>query len=82
MGKELDSTVNNLVSRLAQDPEYEKMLRGDLYYSFGPEMTAARRRCAIACKKFNAAEEGSRRKQVELWRKLVQGSQNFITTFF
>jgi hypothetical protein len=49
--------------------EYQKMLRGELYYSFGPEMTAARRRCALACRRFNAAEDPTRREIVQMWRE-------------
>jgi hypothetical protein len=57
---------------LANCEEYAKMLRGELYYSFGPEMSAARRRCAHACRQFNRAaerEDITRREQVQLWRK-------------
>ncbi|KAJ4345560.1 uncharacterized protein N0V89_011693 [Didymosphaeria variabile] len=51
--------------------EYQKMLRGQQYYSFGPEMTWARRRCAIACRKYNAAEDPTRREQVAMWRNVL-----------
>lgn len=51
------------------------MLRGEFYYSFGPEMSAARRRCVLACKRLNRAaeeveeEDITRREQVWLWRR-------------
>jgi hypothetical protein len=63
-----------MMASLAGCEEYAKMLRGELYYSFGPEMSAARRRCALACKKFNRAadnEDITRREQVQLWKKWV-----------
>lgn len=49
--------------------EKEKMLRGELYYAFSPELCAARARTEKACRAYNNAGEISRRKQVELWRK-------------
>lgn len=70
-GKE---SMEAMMSSLNSCEEYQKMLRGELYYSFGPEMSAARRRCALACKKFNRAaeeEDITRREQVQLWRKWV-----------
>ena len=71
MGEAVNSPIVQLKSALSKCDEYHKMLRGDLYFSFGPEMLAARRRCAIACKKFNAAEDEPRRVQVQLFRKCV-----------
>jgi hypothetical protein len=67
-------SMEAMMASLAGCEEYVKMLRGELYYSFGPEMSAARRRCALACKKFNRAadnEDITRREQVQLWRKWV-----------
>lgn len=49
--------------------EREKMLRGELYYAFTPDLIAARERCMQACNKFNNAGDISRRRQVELWRE-------------
>ncbi|KAJ4296223.1 hypothetical protein N0V90_006268 [Kalmusia sp. IMI 367209] len=65
------ASVPALKKALSGVEEYVKMLRGELYYSFGPEMTWARRRCAIACRRYNAAEDPTRRQQVELWRDVL-----------
>lgn len=46
-----------------------RALRGELYYAFTPELVKERRRCAIACQKYNAEALTTRRKQVELWRE-------------
>jgi hypothetical protein len=46
-----------------------RSLRGDLYYAFTPEMVAGRRRCALACKRYNNSPEVNRRKMVEMWRE-------------
>ncbi|PGH23653.1 hypothetical protein AJ80_02259 [Polytolypa hystricis UAMH7299] len=51
--------------------EREKMLRGELYYAFKPELIEARARCKYACDRFNNAGEVSRRRQVELWRDII-----------
>ncbi|KAE9989226.1 hypothetical protein EG327_002963 [Venturia inaequalis] len=67
-------SMETMMKSLNSCEEYGKMLRGELYYSFGPEMSAARRRCAQACKKFNRAaeeEDITRRHQVQLWRNIV-----------
>ena len=64
-------SVTELKKTLENVEEYQKMLRGELYYSFNPEMTWARRRCAIACRKYNAAEDPTRREQVAMWREYV-----------
>lgn len=47
----------------------EAMRRGQLYYAFTPDLVAARRRCELACERFNTAGDVSRRKRVELWRE-------------
>jgi hypothetical protein len=46
-----------------------RMLRGELYYAFTPELTASRRRATHACNRYNNAGEITRRRQVELWRE-------------
>ncbi len=50
-----------------------RMLAGELYYSFTPDLTADRTRCKVACGVYNAQNAGgaSRRKQVELWKEYV-----------
>ncbi|KAF1809117.1 trimeric LpxA-like protein [Eremomyces bilateralis CBS 781.70] len=53
----------------------QRMLRGELYHAFTPELVAARRRCAQACERYNNKGEVDRRKQVELWREIVEDAQ-------
>ncbi|KAF2400588.1 trimeric LpxA-like protein [Trichodelitschia bisporula] len=48
-----------------------RMLRGDLYHAFTPELVAARRRCELACERFNSAGDVTRRERVALWRDIV-----------
>ncbi|KAK8159205.1 nodulation protein L [Phyllosticta citrichinensis] len=48
---------------------HKKMLRGELYHAFTPQLTALRTRCQHACKRYNNAGEVSRRKLVELIRE-------------
>jgi hypothetical protein len=45
------------------------MLRGDLYHAFTPELVAERRRCELACIRFNAMDDIPRRKKVEMLRE-------------
>jgi len=47
----------------------KRMLRGELYYAFLPNLIAKRNRCHHACHRFNIEGEASRRKLVELWRE-------------
>lgn len=51
-----------------------RMLAGELYYSFTPDLVADRRRCKAACLEYNdhsVAGVAPRRKLVELWNKCV-----------
>ncbi|BCS26383.1 sugar O-acetyltransferase [Aspergillus puulaauensis] len=54
------------------DTEKDKMLRGELYRAFTPELTADRARCRAACTRFNNAGEVSRRRLLELWKDIAQ----------
>ncbi|KLJ10958.1 acetyltransferase [Blastomyces silverae] len=56
---------------MAEPTEKEKMLRGELYHAFTPELIAARTKCKWACKRFNDSEEVTRRRQIELWRDIL-----------
>lgn len=49
--------------------EKDKMLRGELFLAFTPDLIAARDRCKHACNRFNAAGEVPRRRLIELWRE-------------
>jgi hypothetical protein len=54
-----------------------RMERGELYTAFVPDLTAGRRKAAIACTRYNAkatAEETTRREQVEMLRACVHFS--------
>ena len=46
-----------------------RMLRGELYHAFRPELTAKRNRCHHACNRFNSVGNANRRKLVELWKE-------------
>jgi hypothetical protein len=54
---------------MAQSKEWQKMLRGDLYWAWDEDLQANRTRCKQACDDFNAAGAATRRRKVELWRK-------------
>lgn len=54
---------------MSQSENSARAVRGELFYAFTPEMSKARRRCAVACSKYNAEGLASRRKQVEMWRE-------------
>jgi len=59
------------MDELNHEQNVAKMRRGELYYSFTPQLTAARMRCHHACHRFNVAGEVPRRRLVELWREYV-----------
>ncbi len=46
-----------------------RMLAGELYYAFDPELIEARARCKHACNRYNNADNVTRRRLVELWRE-------------
>jgi len=52
-----------------QDTEKDKMFRGEPYFAGDPSLQANRTRCKLACQRFNAAGEVSRRERVTLWRE-------------
>ncbi|KAH8696005.1 trimeric LpxA-like protein [Talaromyces proteolyticus] len=60
---------------MAQPTEKEKMLRGDLYCAFTPELIRERDKCEHACNRFNTAGEMTRRRMIELWRDIVQDTR-------
>ncbi|PYH84385.1 acetyltransferase, partial [Aspergillus uvarum CBS 121591] len=57
------------------ETEKAKMLRGELYRAFTPGLIAARHRCKVAVHAFNNAGIVSRRRQVELWRAIVEDAR-------
>ena len=57
---------------MAQAPTSEnkrRMLRGELYYAFTPDLVAERRRSELACIRFNAMGDITRRRKVEMLRE-------------
>lgn len=57
------------VAKVAMSENKQKMLRGELYYAFTPELSAARERCQHACADYNNAGRVSRRRKVEMLRE-------------
>jgi hypothetical protein len=57
------------VSNIDLEENKRRMLKGELYYAFVPDLTADRRRCELACTRFNHAGDVPRREQVRLWRE-------------
>lgn len=47
------------------------MEAGQLYYAFTPDLIADRRRCAMACDRFNRAGGSSRRELAVMVKELV-----------
>ena len=47
----------------------QKMLRGELYHAFVPELVADRARCKHACRRYNNAGDVSRRRLTELFKE-------------
>jgi hypothetical protein len=61
--------VLTTMQNISEAENEARMLRGELYHAFMPELTAKRKRCHHACHRFNIAGEASRRRLVELWRE-------------
>ncbi|KAJ9299652.1 hypothetical protein DTO271G3_2536 [Paecilomyces variotii] len=57
---------------MSDSTEKDKMLRGELFHAFTPELVAARARCKHACTRYNNAGDVPRRRLVELWRDIVE----------
>jgi hypothetical protein len=56
--------------------EKAKMLRGELYWSFLPELVQEREACAHACRRLNPqAENISRREQIELIAQIIPSTK-------
>ncbi|MCJ1368869.1 hypothetical protein MMC20_000076 [Loxospora ochrophaea] len=56
---------------MALSENKQKMLRGELYHAFTPELIRERRRCSHACNIFNNAGDVPRRRLVELWKDII-----------
>lgn len=57
------------MSQFDLEENKRRMLAGELYYAFVPDLSAARQRCETACEKYNQARHVPRRERVQLWRK-------------
>jgi hypothetical protein len=57
------------LSKLDLKENKRRMAAGELYYAFAPDILVDRRRCKIACKRFNEAGDVSRRRLVELYKE-------------
>jgi hypothetical protein len=57
------------MDKISEEENEARMLKGELYHAFLPQLTAKRNRCHHACHRFNQAGEAPRRKLVELWRE-------------
>ncbi|ORY69725.1 galactoside O-acetyltransferase [Pseudomassariella vexata] len=57
--------------RLIDLEENKRLMRnGELYYAFTPDLVADRKRCRLACEAYNQAGDVSRRRLVELFKKI------------
>ncbi|KAL2890612.1 putative acetyltransferase [Ceratocystis lukuohia] len=52
-----------------------RMVAGEMYYSFTPEMLASRSRCAKACKRYNTAGDTNRRGRVMMLNDIMQNNK-------
>lgn len=46
-----------------------RMAAGELYYAFTPDLIAARKRVEGAYKRFNKADDATRRELAEMWNE-------------
>ncbi|KAH0536883.1 hypothetical protein FGG08_006286 [Glutinoglossum americanum] len=53
------------------EEEREKMCRGEWFYAWHPGLAKERQRAHLACRRYNKAGETNRRKDVEMWREIV-----------
>lgn len=60
----------------------KRMLRGDLYYAFTPDLAQDRKECVRAVRKLNTAVEPTRRELVEIWREYVSNLPLFLFYFY
>ncbi|OAA60377.1 Trimeric LpxA-like protein [Niveomyces insectorum RCEF 264] len=62
---------SNNVPDFADKDNYARMQRGELFFSFTPEIVAARRRCGDACRRFNKTDQMTRREMAQFWNDIV-----------
>ncbi|UJO17267.1 Maltose O-acetyltransferase [Fulvia fulva] len=62
-----------MAEQTAMSENKTRMLRGDYYYAFTPELVKDRRRCGRAISRYNNADSETltRRRQVEMWRGII-----------
>ncbi|KAF2675547.1 trimeric LpxA-like protein [Microthyrium microscopicum] len=56
------------------DENRKRMLQGELYFAFHPDLVADRHRSEVACHNYNNAGDVTRRRRVELWRDVIGDS--------
>ncbi|KAK8089992.1 acetyltransferase [Apiospora hydei] len=58
------------LKEIDEEENLRRMRKGEMYYAFTPSLVADRRRCRLACEEFNKAGDVSRRRLVELFKKI------------
>jgi hypothetical protein len=58
-----------MAAQIDEKENLARMLRGQLFHSFSPELVAARSRCGKAVSEFNQAGNLSRRQGAEFWKE-------------
>ncbi|KAK7952360.1 acetyltransferase [Apiospora aurea] len=58
------------LKEIDEEENLRRMRKGEMYYAFTPSLVADRRRCRLACEGFNKAGDVSRRRLVELFKKI------------
>ena len=54
---------------MAQSENKRRMLNGELYHAFTPELNAERARCNQAINRYRDARNTTRRQSVQFWRE-------------
>jgi hypothetical protein len=66
-----------MLSNVDEEENLARMLRGELFFGFSPQLVAARRRCGHAVSRLNNAGELTRRQIAEHWKEFVRRSMRF-----
>lgn len=65
------SQADRTTSTMPMSENRSRAVRGELYHAFTPELVRARKRARIACERFNAATDATRREKIQLWQEYV-----------
>ncbi|KAI9151303.1 Maltose O-acetyltransferase [Paramyrothecium foliicola] len=60
-----------MLTNIDEDENLARMRAGELYFAFTPKLVAARQRCNRAVRKFNNAEDCTRRLNAEHWKNIT-----------